>query len=284
MIYIPILSALALAIGTIMQRKVLKHKKIDIKLYHCGEFLALTLAMVPFIYFFWKLSPQALEPMNLFIFGLVVLFSIIANLLLFFSLKWEKVTNLEPGKVLEPLFVILLAIVFSFFFTEELFEKNYNIIIPAIIAGLALVASHIEKHHLDFNKYFIAMIFSSFFFALELVISRLILDFYSPLSFYFLRSITILIISVIIFRPKFSKINKRMRFDFVIIGMLWPIYRVSMYWGYEKLGIISTTLLLMLAPIFLYGISYFYLDKKIKWRNFIASLIIVACIVYSMFS
>ena len=115
MVYYPILGALALATGTILQKIVLIRKKIDIKLYQTLEFLAIVLVMLPFVYFFWKLDVQAFEFKNIFIFGLVIIFSVAANLFTFYSMKWEKVTNLEPAKILEPLFVILLAIFFQLF-------------------------------------------------------------------------------------------------------------------------------------------------------------------------
>ena len=43
MFYYPILGALALATGTILQKKILKRKGISIKLYHVLEFSAITL-------------------------------------------------------------------------------------------------------------------------------------------------------------------------------------------------------------------------------------------------
>src|SRR3989344_4150987 len=138
MIYIPVLGALAYAAGTIFQKLIIRRKKIDTKLYQNAEFLA--------------------------------------NLFYFYAIKWEKVTHLEPVKISESLFIILIAIIFSFIFGIGLYERNLNVIIPAIIASLALIFSHIKKHHLEFNKYFVAAIFGSFFFALELVLSRLILD------------------------------------------------------------------------------------------------------------
>ena len=75
MIYFPILGALALGIGTILQKLVLKKEKINIRLYHVLEFSAIVIAMLPIIYFFWKLDPQALELKNLFIFSLVIVFN-----------------------------------------------------------------------------------------------------------------------------------------------------------------------------------------------------------------
>jgi len=279
MIYIPILGALSLATGTIIQKIVLRKRKVGIKTYLSAEFLAIILAMLPFIYFFWRLDAPAYELKNIFIFSLVILFSIVANLFLFYSMKWEKVSNIEPARILEPLLVILLAIFFSFF-VEELYDKNLKVIIPAVIAGAALLFSHVKKHHLKFNRYFIAAMLASFFFALELVITRLILDHYSPISFYFLRCSSIFLISLVLFKPKFKTLNKKVRFEILALGFLWALYRIIVYYGYLNLGIIFTTLIFMLGPIFIYIFAWKFLKEKIERRNIAASIVIVACVLY----
>lgn len=279
--YLPILGAIALAGGTIMERIVLRIKKVGVELYQTASFLAIIISMLPLLYFFWRLDPGAMEPRNIILFFLVIFFSMIANLLVFYSLKWEKVGNLEPARVLEPLFVILLAIIFSFF-AENLYERNLKIIIPALIASSALIFSHIKKHHLQFNPYFIAAIMGSFFFALELVISRLILDFYSPVTFYFLRSLSIFFLSLLIFRPDFKKMDKGVIWQIFLTGFIWVIYRVIVYYGYLKVGVIFTTLLLMLGPIFIYTMAYFILKERISWQNFVAAIVIIGSVAYSL--
>jgi len=282
MIYLPILGAIALASGTILEKIVLRKRKIDIKLYQVATFLAIIITMLPFIYFFWSIEPQAFNPINIFIFSLVVIFSVIANIFVFYSLKWEKLNNIEPARVLEPLFVILLAILFSFFIDSGLYDRNSKVIIPALIAGLALIFSHVKKHHLEFNKYFIAAIFGSFFFALELVTSRIILSFYSPMSFFFIRCATILLISLIIFRPQLNKLSKKVSLEILITGFIWVIYRMMIYYGYINLGVIFTTLMIMLGPMFIYIFARIFLKEKLSWRNIVASLIIIASVVYAV--
>jgi drug/metabolite transporter (DMT)-like permease len=282
MYYLAIIGALALGTGTILEKIVLKKKKINIKLYQTAIFLAIVLAMLPFIYFFWKMDSQALQLKNIIIFSLVIILSIIANLFTFYSMKWEKITNLEPAKILEPLFVILLAVLFSFIISDQLYERNTQILIPALIAGAALIFSHIKKNQIKFNKYFIAGIFGSFFFASELVISKLILDFYSPITFYFLRCSSILIISLIIFKPKLNKLDKETNLKIIIGGIIWFIYRIIIYYGYLNIGIIFTTLIIMLGPIFIYIFAYKFLKEKINWKNIIASIIIILCVLYAI--
>lgn len=280
MIYIPILGALALAGSTILEKVVLKKRKIDIKLFQTATFLGVVLLILPVIYFFWKLTPEAFSLKNILIFMSVIVVSVIANLLLFFALKWEKVSVIEPAIIMEPLFTILLAVIFSFF-TFELFERNFNLIIPALIASLALIFSHVKKHHLQMNKYVLAGIAGSFFFALEMILSRLILDFYSPVSFYFLRAVFVFLISLILFKPQFSRLNSKVKLEILLISALWIIYRVMVYYGYLNLGVVFTTLLIMLGPVFVYAFARIFLKEKLEIRNILAAIVIIACVIYA---
>jgi drug/metabolite transporter (DMT)-like permease len=280
--YIPVLGALALSIGTILEKIVLRIKKIDIKFYQTASFFSIVLACLPLVYFFWRVDyPNALQLKNILIFAGVVLFSIIANLFVFYSLKWEKITNLEPARILEPLFVILLALLLSFFFRE--FDRNLNVIVPAIIASIALVFPHIKRHHLKFNKYFIAAIFGSFFFALELVLSNFILQFYSAITFYFLRCLAIFLISLLIFRPKLKPLkDKKIPVLIFVTGAVWVAYRMALYFGYAKYGVTFTTLIIMLSPVFIYFIANRFLKEKLNWKNIASSLIIIGCVLYAI--
>jgi drug/metabolite transporter (DMT)-like permease len=281
MIGIPILGALALGAGTVLEKAILKQKKIGIKLYQIVGFLAIVLIMIPLLFFFWEFDMQALSLTNALIFAGVIISATIANFFVFYSEKGEKLTNLEPVKILEPLFVIMLAIIFSFF-VEGMGEKNPKIIIPTLVAAVALIFPHIKREHLHFNKYLIASLFGGFFFGLELVLSKLILNFYSPITFYFLRCLAILIISLIIFRPNFKSLDKKTSLMIIITGVLFVVYRVATYFGYVHYGIMFTTLVIMISPIFIYFLAYKFLKEKLNWKNIISSVIIIACVLYAV--
>ncbi|MCX6746508.1 MAG: DMT family transporter [Candidatus Pacearchaeota archaeon] len=283
MIQIPILGALALGAGTVLERTILKNKKIKIGFYQTISFLSIILIMSPLVYFFWGLNGQAFELKNILLFIAVVISAIIANLLVFYSQKWEKVTNTEPARILEPLFVVLLAIIFSFF-TEGLFERNLKMIVPTLIAAVALVFPHIKRHHLSLNKYIISAIFGSFFFAVELILSRMILNFYSPITFYFLRCVGIFLISFVIFRPKIKLPEKEILIKIVATAGIWIIYRVAVYYGYLTLGVIFTTLIVMLGAVFVYLFAFLFAKEKINWKNIISAVVIIACVVYTLLS
>jgi len=283
MIYIPVLSAIALGAGTIFEKIALKKRSITPVFYTATHFIFIVLAMLPIIYFFWHIDiVQTLKFKNIIYFLIVVGLAILANFFIFKSYKGDNLNNLEPAQALQPLFVILLAILFSFIYGTELFERNTNVIVPSLIAGGALIFSHVKKHHLRFNKYFIFAILGSFLFALELVFSKLILSYYSSMTFYFLRCVFAFGIGFVIFRPKFAKIDSKILPYYIGAGISWVGYRVLMYYGYQELGVILTTLVLMLGPIIILTMAHFFLKEKMNWKSVIASIIIVCCIAYAI--
>jgi drug/metabolite transporter (DMT)-like permease len=70
----------------------------------------------------------------------------------------------------------------------------------------------------------------------------------------------------------------------LLVGIIWVVYRVATYYGYLKIGVISTTLILMLGTIFIYIFAKIFLKEKISTRNIIASAVILACIAYAIFA
>ncbi len=279
MITIPILGALALGTGTVLEKLLLRKKKVGVKLYQTGSFLAISLLMLPLLYFFWRLDSGAFEIKNILIFLGVIASAVLANFFYLYSIKGEKITNTEPARILEPLLVILLAIIFNLFISG-FSESNENIIIPAIIAGIAIIFPHIKKEHLHLNKYLVAALLGSFFFALELVVSNLILSLYSPITFYFLRCLFIFTISYILFKPQLKSLDKKIYLNIFLIGAIWITYRVAVYFGYLNYGIIFTTLITMTAPIIIYLLANKFLGEKLNWKNVLSSGIILACVAY----
>ena len=279
MYYIPFIGAFLEGIGMIIEKKILKFRNINYKNYTVYGFLALVLIMIPLIFFFWNLEPEAYELKNIIIFAIVILFSILANLLIFYSLKRETLTEIEPIRLMQPLFTIVLAFIFSFIF-DGIYsnEQNFTILGLALVASISLVASHVKKHHLVYNKYIIAALIGSLFFAVELVVSKLILPYYSSLTFYFLRCLAVFLIALIIFRPK-VEIQNKVKLMMLIGGAIWVAYRLILYWGYLALGIVFTTILFILGPIFIFVFARIFLKEKITIRHIISSIIIIACVV-----
>lgn len=283
MFYIPILGALLEATGMILEKKVIRKKNMSYKNYTVYGFLAIIIVMIPFLFFFWKLTPEAFQLKNILIFFAIAIIALLANLFIFYSLKRETIGEYEPIALMQPLFTILLAFILSFFLTAYSDENNPIILLLALIASITLIAAHVKKHHLKFDKYIIAALFGGFFFAVELVLSKLILPYYSSWTFYFLRCLVILIIAWLVFRPNFKKIDKQSRYLTWIVSLVWIIYRAILYWGYENLGIIYTTILLsILSPIFIFIFAKIFLKEKITKKQIISAIVILICVIIAI--
>lgn len=277
MIQLPIIGAFLEAIGMIFEKKILKRRGVDFRNYTSFEFLAISLLSLPFLYFFWRVDNGAFRIFNLLIFFFVVFISVLANLFIFYSLKRENLTEFEPIWLMQPLFTILLAFIF---YSDE---RNWIIVVLALIASLSLVLSHVRKHHLNFDKYIIAALLGNFFFAVELVASKLILNYYSPFSFYFLRCVFIFAISFAIYRPSFKKLkNSKLSLMVFAVGLIWILYRAIIYYGYLNLGIVFTTLLFILSPVLIFLFAIIFLKEKPTWKQIVSTIVILICVVLAV--
>ena len=146
MIQLPIIGAFLEAAGMIIEKKILKKKNLNYKNYTAYGFLAIVILMLPILLFAWGLKPEAFETINILLMAFVVIVSVFANLLVFYSLKRENITEFEPTWLMQPLFTILLASIFY------LNERNWSSLILALIASLSLILAHVKKHHLVLNK------------------------------------------------------------------------------------------------------------------------------------
>lgn len=272
MIGLPIIGSVLEAAGTILEKKVLRKNGLDSRRYTTYEFFAIVLVMLPFIWLFWGIDPDALSLKNIFIFAFVIIVAFFANLLIFYSLKREKVSEFEPIWLMQSIFVIILAFIF---FESERNMFNFGL---AIIANIALILAHVRKHHLVFDKYILAAFFGSFLFAVELVASKPLLQYYNPFAFYFIRCFFILLICYVSFRPTGKDLNKKNILMILAIGAMWAVYRAIMYYGYQSIGVVLTALLFILSPVFVFLFAIIFLKEKPDWRQVSSTVVIVLCV------
>ena len=100
MYWIPLTGALLEGSGMTIEKKILRKHKVNYKNYIVYGFLALVLIMLPLTFFFWNIKPEAYLLNNVLIFTGVIFFSILGNLLIFYSLKRETLTELEPIRLM----------------------------------------------------------------------------------------------------------------------------------------------------------------------------------------
>lgn len=277
MIQIPVLGAFIEAAGTTIEKKILKNKKLSSNTYTTLSFLSIVAIMIPFVYFFWSVKTGAFSGWNLFLLSAICIFSVGANLLSYYALKGEKIIDFEPIWLTQPLFTIVLA----FFVYGS--QGNNSVLYLALIASITLIAAHIRKSHLNFDKYAVALLLGNLFYAVELVCSQEILKSISPFTLYFIRCSFILFILLLFIRPKTNGVNKKTGWLIFFVGILWVIYRMILYYGYIAYGIFFTTTLFTLAPVLLLVMAKVFLKEKMTIRQVIATIIILACVVSAIY-
>jgi drug/metabolite transporter (DMT)-like permease len=272
MFYLPFIGSFLEAAGMTIEKIMLRKKSLNFKNYTVYGFLAITLIMLPFLFFFWNIKPEAYTIKNIFLMIFIIFSALAANLLTYYALKKEDLTAMEPIRLMQPLLTILLAVLI---YSSE--RTNPLTIVLALAASLTLVLSHIKKHHLKYDKYILAALLGSLFFSIELVASKPLLQYYDSITFYFIRCLAILIITAIAFRPKL-KIENKLKLTILLTSSMWIIYRIILYYGYNSMGIVFTTILFILTPVFTYLFAAIFLKEKITLRNIIATIIIIACV------
>jgi drug/metabolite transporter (DMT)-like permease len=278
----PFIGAISNAASEVLERTSLKKRKLKVSDYQVTIFLFTVLLMIPGLFFFWKFDNAIFNLTNILIFLGVIALAVLANYLFFLGFKKGALGKLESARITEYLFSILLAFFLSFLI-PEIYQSTPKILIPSLIAGITLVLTHIKKHHLKFSSPYKFVLMASFLFALETVISKLILGYFSSYTFYFIRSVFVLIISLIIFKPKLkNSVDKKISIRIFFTAFTWIITRVALYYGYINLGIEKTILIMMSTPVMIYFVSWFYLKEKITWKNIVSGGVITLCIIYTL--
>jgi len=91
----------------------------------------------------------------------------------------------------------------------------------------------------------------------------------------------IFLVTLVILRPK-TNINNKSKWIILLISAVWVFYRLILYYGYEIYGIVFTTILFILTPIFVYIFAVIFLKEKITLKQIISSIIILVCVVIAM--
>ncbi len=270
---IPTIAAVSGSLEMFLNKFILSKEKVNYKLFTAASFILLSLLMLIISPFLFEFNYNFFLPINIILLLVVVVIGTIANVWLFHGMKSEQLTETDALLVFGNMFTILFsAIVYAD-------ERNPYILIPALIASLALVLSHVKKHHLKFHKSALMILGAMVFFAVENVIVKSLLNTYNAFSLYFIRCFFIMIILVIYFRPNIVSLGKKRFFHLTITQILIIIQLVLTYYSFQKFGVVYTMLIMTLMPILLYIYALFWLKEKLEMKKMIAGIVILICVV-----
>jgi drug/metabolite transporter (DMT)-like permease len=272
---IPLIAAFISAITLILEKFELSYQKVNYKAFNVFIFASLFAITALFFPKFGWIRPEATHIYYIVI-GILMVFTAVGwNILLSQALQKERVIEFELIQMLEPVLVIFLA---SLFFSSE---RSIYILPAAVVGSLALIAGHLKKHHIYFNKYDKYLLFAIVLMAIETIFNKIMLQVYSPVALYMVRTFFVFITMWIFLRPSFTTVNFKSALAMFGTAGLAVAQMVLYYTAIHSEGLVFTTLIFILSPALVYIFSMIIYKEKLKLRTAISFAIILACIVFA---
>jgi drug/metabolite transporter (DMT)-like permease len=270
---IPLIASISGACGVVLEKLVLTRQRMGYLLYTALVFVTTFGMMLVVSPFLLSIKPKAASLNYLVLLGAVVMIAVAYNLLFFYGIKKEKVTEIEPFAMFIGIFSVVLA---ATFFVSE---RETKTLVLAVIATSALLLSHIEKRHLKINKYSLAVLLHSFLVAVEGLFIKILLSAYSPFSLYFVRTGLIAAVLLLWFKPRLERVTCKNLKYVLATNALVIVQFVFAYWSIAVSGIVFTSLIMSVMPIFIYAGSVFFLKEKLKKKHVWGAAVILLCLV-----
>ncbi|MBU2595649.1 DMT family transporter [Patescibacteria group bacterium] len=275
-----LIAAITQALGVTLDKVVLSYRKIPLRDFIPVVFFFLCLFTLPVLFFKGSVAWQEFFAWKYILLYLgMILIAVLWNFLYYQGVRSERVQEFELILMLNPLIVIALA---ALFFP---WERNLQILLAGFIASLALIFAHLKREHLFFSRAALGLIACVILMSIETIMHRVLLNFISPAPLYFSRTLILLFFFYFFYRPKnILNLNKISLGLIVLNGLLGSIQFIARFYGYQKGGVIITTVVLTLAPILVYLTAYLYFKEEINQRKIIAGAIILLAIIWAVLS
>jgi len=271
----PFIAAISQAAGIIVDKIVLSRRKVETRVFIPAIFLFLALLTGILVPYLGHVSADFFQLKYILFFIAMLAVAITWNFFYYKGAQKEKVQEFELIIMFQPLMTILLAAIFV--------ERNVNVhlFIASILASIALILAHLKKMHFELSEYSWGLIIASFFISVEIIFQKILLEVFSPASLYFWRTAIIFIFFYIYYRPHLKQVSNTNVWLILLTSALGVGQMITKFYGFDKYGVIYTSLILILSPILVYMLSTILLHEKLKARMVISLLVILGCIVYA---
>lgn len=197
------------------------------------------------------------------------------NIYYYRGLKRETVQEFDLILLIEPLMTIALA---SVFFAQE---RSATRLLLALIAAIALIIAHIRRRHLMLDSFAKGLLIAVFLMSLEVLVIRILLDVYSPVLLYFLRTLALTAVFFLIYRPALQHLRIADLVIILVVALFGVLQMVARFFGYSSGGVVLTTLLLLLGPVLVESVSLFFLKERMSHKTALAFMVILLCVYYA---
>lgn len=273
-----VIASLGYAGGVVADKFVLSKYKVPVMRFLPLQFIWLAIITGIFLSRWGGLDvSKVLHWQYILLFVLMILTAVCWNVLYSQGIQKEDLHEFELIMLLSP----LMTIVFATIFLPA--ERNWGIFIPGLIATGALLATRFRSHHVRIGRVawrtMVAMILMSF----ESILIKELLGAFSPVTLYFIRTTVIAIIFLIMFRPKLLLMHRNAFALAILSAMFGVVQMVLKFYGFQNLGVIETTMILVLGPFLVYVASSAFFKERLYKRDVFAAMVVVLCILYVQF-
>ena len=274
-----LLSALSFSGSQILDRHLMFFQKLDyLRAIAINEIMSLLILGIASLFFVqWDFS--------LFTSGILlaivalIIFSSIDFLCYFKGLSTISVNEAQPYIMFSFFFTVILSVLI---FPQEI--NNTAHLVTAIIASSVLTLSNIEKKHLVISKGAIILLASSVCLAISKIFARFLVDTIDPIQLSVINALFLSVVLLIYLKPNFSNITKLNWFTAFLSTSTWILSLIFEYASYGQIGIINTIIILSSVPLIATIMDAILLKERLRKRTLLATIIITACIIYTILS
>lgn len=271
----PILAALLQASSSTLDKFILTIRGVSYRIYTALSFpLIFCVHLVLFLIIRPPFGRELFTTNTIIAFAGLIAAGIAINIVYYRALKTDRLTELEPLSLLDR---IALIIVTGVLFADE---RKLALIIPALIASLAVLWSHWERHHIRIHKE------SLLFLAVGLVTAplgaaavKILLTSWHPVTLRFLESMVMAIIMGILYQRSLSHTPAQAASLLIITNVLTSLAWLFVLFSYQTLGIVHTILIFSLQPLLVYFASLVFLREPFQTKKFAAFLVVLGSII-----
>lgn len=203
--------------------------------------------------------------------GLITVASFGGNVFDYLSLKRDDLSLREPLFGFEP---ILAGLVGYLLFPGE----RKAIYIPALLLSIVAVyyGSHRRRLGKAQKKGMTYLLLAVIIYATLPSLYKLTLPYISPEYIAFIRVLGVLLL-IYLFMPihkhvKRSARTSKQRLYGLFAGVFYALGTVASLYAIDRLGVVQTMLLVLLAPALVYATSFFILKEKVRTGEMVSSL------------
>lgn len=273
-----IIASLGYAGGVIADKFVLSKYRVPVMRYLPLQFIFLAAITAVFLSRWGKYNIDLfLNWKYILIFVLMIVVAVTWNILSAQGLQKEDLHEFELIMLLTPLVTIVLATIFL------PKERNLSIFVPALIASVALLATRFRKHHVHIGRTAWRTILAMVLISFESILIKELLGVFSPVALYFVRTLVVAAVFLVLYRPKLLSMHRN-AFALIILSSIFGVVQMVLkFYGFSSLGVVETTMILVLGPFLVYIVSSLFFREHLYKRDIFAATVVIACILYVQF-